>query len=521
MRCTSILMTLAMIATLAGAARAQTVSLPSAPSYPIETAKQTPAHTPRAQKPAVAPTAPEHTATAAQPKRAKPVANIPLPPPAPQPKTAKIAPTKITPVQTAQAQPAPTQTANTQAAAATPTTDPLASIPAEERLKIRQQLFWSGDYGDATDGDDPTTAAIKKFQKRNKTKITGTLTDEQRAELVAAADRHADEFGWRVVLDPATGIRIGLPTKLVPNAHDAAHGTRWSSAHNEVSVETFRVKDANLAALYEQERKKAKRSIERSTLDDDGFYISGMQGLKYFAVRAKRRDGEVRGFTILFDQMMEGIVAPVAVAIASAFSPFPQALAPLAALENKVEYGTGLIVSAEGHILTARKVARDCQVIVADGLGNAERVAEDEAHGLALLRVYGAGRLPVLPLPRAAPSAGDITLIGIPDPKEQNGAKQLKEIQARLTNDKAIQLHQPVPTAGFPGAAALDAQGRFIGVMETRNFVLASADPGVPPLRLVPAAAIRDFLTSQHVALPEGESGDARKAAIRVICVRK
>ena len=40
-------------------------------------------------------------------------------------------------------------------------------------------------------------------------------------------------------------------------------------------------------------------------LHDDNFFISGMQGLKMFAVRAKLRDGEMRGFTMLYDQMME------------------------------------------------------------------------------------------------------------------------------------------------------------------------------------------------------------------------
>jgi hypothetical protein len=83
-----------------------------------------------------------------------------------------------------------------------------------------------------------------------------------------------------------------------------------------------------------------------------------------------------------------------------------------------------------------------------------------------------------------------------------------------------IQLRQPVPMAGFSGAAALDAQGHFLGMMETRNFVLASADPGVPPVRLVPAAAIRAFLAKHHV-VADGKSGDARASAIRIICVRK
>ena len=244
-------------------------------------------------------------------------------------------------------------------------------------------------------------AAIKNFQKRNKAKVTGVLTPAERAALVAAAKQHEDEFGWSVVVDPATGIRIGLPTKLVPHAHDAARGTRWSSAHGEVQVETFRIKDPELklAALFEQEKKEPRRArSRRSVLHDDNFFISGMQGLKIFSVRAKLRDGEVRGFTMLYDQAMEGIVAPVMVAMASAFSPFPERSAPFAALAKSVEYGNGLVVSAQGHIVTDRKLTEGCQVIVAAGLGNADRVAEDKDNGLALLRVYGPRKLSPLAL---------------------------------------------------------------------------------------------------------------------------
>ena len=99
--------------------------------------------------------------------------------------------------------------------------------------------------------------AVKNFQKRHKSKITGLLTVEQRAALLAAGDRHERRFGWRVVTDPATGIRIGLPTKLVPNAYGAPHGTRWSATNGEVQIETFRLKqpDLKIADLYAQEKK--------------------------------------------------------------------------------------------------------------------------------------------------------------------------------------------------------------------------------------------------------------------------
>ena len=72
--------------------------------------------------------------------------------------------------------------------------------------------------------------------------------------------------------------------------------------------------------------------------------------------------------------------------------------------------------------------------------------------------------------------SGDLTLVGIPDPKEQEGRRKLTEIKARLADGSGIELRQPVPMAGFSGAAALDAQGRFLGMMEMGNAVLASIE---------------------------------------------
>ena len=80
---------------------------------------------------------------------------------------------------------------------------------------------------------------------------------------------------------------------------------------------------------------------------------------------------------------------------------------------------------------------------------------------------------------------------------------------------------QPVPLAGFAGAAALDGKGNFVGLLETRNYELASMQPSVPPLRLIGAATIRDFLARHHVPLADGKDRRAQAAAVRIICVRK
>ncbi len=417
-----------------------------------------------------------------------------------------------------------TKTVTKPEAKTVPAPDVFAGVPQDERLKIQAALLWSGDYTGAANGDDPMLAAIKNFQKRHKAKITGVLTPSERADLVAAAKAHEDEFGWNVVVDPATGIRIGLPTKLVPQARDAAHGTRWSSKHGEVKVETFRIKEAGLtlAALFEREKKEpATRKIESSALQDDGFTISGMQGLKMFAVRAKMRDGEIRGYTVLYDQMMEGIVAPVTAAMAAAFSPFPERSAPYAALTKAVEYGNGLVVSSQGHIVTDLSLSEGCQVMIASGMGAADRVAVDKNSGLALLRVYGQRKVSAVALTGDVPKTGELTLVGVPDPREQDGSRKLTEVKAKLAGGNAIELRQPVPMAGFSGAAVLDAKGRVLGMMEMGRSVLASIDAAAPPVHLIGAETIRDFLSRHHVQAAPAQTADARASVVQIICVRK
>ena len=148
----------------------------------------------------------------------------------------------------------------------------------------------------------------------------------------------------------------------------------------------------------------------------------------------------------------------------------------------------------------------------AAGFGNADQIAEDTNNGLALLRVYGARKLAPLTLAADPSRKEDVTLVGIPDPKEQNDARKLTEIKARLSGANAIELRRPVPMAGFSGAAALDAQGQFLGMMQMRNFVIASLDPVIPPVRL--------FLAAKYVATtPQRE--DVRAAVVRLICVRQ
>jgi hypothetical protein len=230
--------------------------------------------------------------------------------------------------------------------------------------------------------------------------------------------------------------------------------------------------------------------------------------------------------TVLYDQATEGTMDPVVVAMSSAFAPFSGS--GIAALtgspaRRKVEYGSGIIMTAAGHILGDRRLADGCNVIEIAGYGNAERVAEDPAAELALLRIYGAPDLVPLPFPPANEGAKgpDLILVGIADPQAQRGSNAVSTMAAHLNGDTLL----PPPPAGFDGAAAIDPQGHLFGVVVLKDGAVANAagaaSPGLATVVAVPT--LRKFLEAQSVTPASGRIGtDSAKAAlVRVICVRK
>src|SRR5271156_1514092 len=129
--------------------------------------------------------------------------------------------------------------------------------------------------------------------------------------------------GWRIIDDLVTGARLGLPSALVPKTAPARMGSRWTSRGGQIDIETFYLHEGALAALFDTEKKVRRRTVVHSTLTPDAFVMSGMQGLKRFIVRVQSSGSELRGVTILFDQAIDGVMAPIAAAMANTYQGFP------------------------------------------------------------------------------------------------------------------------------------------------------------------------------------------------------
>jgi hypothetical protein len=322
--------------------------------------------------------------------------------------------------------------------------------------------------------------------------------------------------GWRIIDDLETGAWLGLPSTLVPKTVPARMGSRWTSRQGQIDIETFRLHEGALSALFDDEKKVRHRIVEHSTLAPDSFVMSGMQGLKRFIVRVQSSGSELRGVTILFDRATEGVMAPIAATMANTYQGFPDpSAAPPPGLRRSVEYGTAIVVSAQGHLITSAQIVDGCQAITIPGFGHAERIAADKTNDIALLRVYGAQDLLPAALAGDSGTGDDLTLVGIADPLAQAGGGAVTRAPAH----RSAQGLDPAPKLGFSGAAAVDAQGRFAGMVDLSSTAVAGAG-AVSQATLIPAETLRNFLQVQNIALSTGHT-PIDQSVVRVICVRK
>ncbi|WP_316173522.1 MULTISPECIES: peptidoglycan-binding protein [unclassified Bradyrhizobium] len=403
--------------------------------------------------------------------------------------------------------------------------DTANAMSQAERLALQSDLAWVGQYNGAITGDvsERMVNAIKEYQKLVGGKPTGVLNPQERAVLADTARRKQEGVGWKLVTEPVSGARLGIPAKLVPQQTSDGTGSKWTSPTGTVQVVLSRRKEANptTAALADREKKEPGRTVDYSVVKPDFFVLSGLQNLKKFYIRGTFRGDEVRILTILYDQATENTVEPVVIAMSSAFTAFPSTLAAQPAPRRRVDYGTGIIATQDGAIIADREVTDACVAITIPGFGHAERVAEDKERGLALLRIYGARGLKPLALSGGS-AKSSVDIVGIADPQSQGGGAAISTVKAQLAGNGAGDASlAPAPGLGFSGAAALDGDGKFAGVTLLKPGVLAGTAL-IPSTQvvMVSADATRAFLAT-HGVKPDGTSLDAKAATVRVICVRK
>jgi TPR repeat protein len=151
--------------------------------------------------------------------------------------------------------------------------------------------------------------------------------------------------------------------------------------------------------------------------------------------------------------------------------------------------GSGAIVSAEGHVLTAAHVvagASSVKIFTAQGMKSATVLQTDEANDLAVLKLT-AGTYPALPVaPSRKVRLGQVVAtIGFPNieiqgfsPKVTRG--EISSLNGIGDDPRAWQISVPVQT-GNSGGPLLDENGNLVGVVVSKLGLKAAKVTGDLP----------------------------------------
>lgn len=446
----------------------------------------------------------------------------------------------------AQAQPQPA--ANPQLVAAQAAFD---ALPEVERKAIQNDLIWAGHFNGAVSGSyGPLTfRGINALKAGSRGAPDGILTPVERRALAQAAGAAREAAGFRVITDERTGIRIGIPTKLLPRREaTSTGGGRWQSEDGRVTLDTSTAPSGDtIEALFEKATSAAVpgRKITYKLLRPDFFVVTGETPSGRFYRRLSSGPGGLRGFSIGYDKALAPSIDKLVIAIASSFEPFPTGPAPatagpavanaatpgaapsvVVAARPTERFGVGLAVS-DKLVLTAAPVIDPCKSLKVSGRPARLRI-KDDSSGLALLDVDGAvaGAPPGL-RSEALGAQESVVLMAFGESGGQRTAMALPGLSVRLGAGEAV--FAPLQP-GQAGSPVFDRHGRLAALV-TANPSDKVLIAGVAPQRTYAVAAgtaMQAFLGKAGVTLQAAPSGPeistgavvekVGKAALPVAC---
>lgn len=402
------------------------------------------------------------------------------------------------------------------------------ALPPAERLAIQNDLIWAGAFNGAVSGSfGPLTfRGINTLKGAAGAAADGILTQADRRALAQRAAAGRDAVGFRLINDERTGMRIGIPTRLLPKAGATpAGGGRWQSADDRVTLDTSGGPATEPLDIQFERATTAVvpgRKITYKLLRPDFFVITGETATGKFYRRLAAGPGGLRGFSIGYDKALSAAIDPLVIAIAASFEPFPTGPAPSAgsaiasaagatqaapvstpqapAARATERYGAGIVVG-NGLVLTAIGATDPCKALRVGGRP-AKLRAKDDASRLALLEVDGiaAGTAPGL-RSEALGDQANVVLIAYGNSDGQRAAMALPGQGVRIGSGAAV--FAPLQP-GQVGSPAFDRQGRLAGLVTadpSDKFLVA----GVAPQRaytLADGAAIGPFLAKAGLTLP-------------------
>ncbi len=307
-----------------------------------------------------------------------------------------------------------------------PDPEPLDETPAEaraserlltreDRAELQEALKWAGFYGGRIDAafGRGTRGAMSRWQNAYGYEATGILTTRQRAELLAQYNAVLEGLGLELVQDEGAGIEIELPTGIIAFEKyepPFAHYTATGDIDARVLLISQTGTSDTLAGLYDiMQTLEIVPETGPRTLESDAFTLIGEDAYKISHTQAWLKDGQIKGFTLvwpagdeerrtrLLGRMQESFSRLDGVLDPAAGEGAAQSLDLVSGLEIRKPRlnRSGFFVDDSGAVVTTADVAEGCRRITIDEDHEAEVATRDEGLGIAVLR----------PLERLAPMA--------------------------------------------------------------------------------------------------------------------
>lgn len=395
-------------------------------------------------------------------------------------------------------------------------TQSFSALPEAERKAIQSDLIWTGHLNSAATGSfGPLTFRAVNGFKAGRGQPDGQLTPAERQELARLAKTARDAAGFAVITDQPTGVRIGIPQKLLPKREATpAGGSRWQSADGKITLDVSAGPATEpLQAIFERAiavNPNIQRKVTYKLLQPTFFVVAGETPTGKFFRRQALGPSGLRGFSVGYDKGVSATFDKVVTAIADSFEPFPSGAAPAptptpgapavatAPAQPVTErFGVGLVVGKE-LVLTARAAVDPCKGLKVGSRPGKLRL-QDQASGLALLDVPGLASGAVPGLRDAALAAKEAVVVLAYDATA--AARSAVALPGEVMSDAVLAPLQP----GGAGSPVFDRQGRLAGLV-TANPSDKALIAGVAPQRSYALAGV----TQLKAML---EKADAKPAA--------
>ncbi len=280
------------------------------------------------------------------------------------------------------------------------------ALSRDEKKMLQVALQAEGFYRAAIDGSfgRGTRASMSDWQAANGYDPTGVLTTGQRAALLAAFNAPLTSVGMAPVTDAKAGIALDIPAGAVSFARYEPPFAQYD-ASGDLGARVLLISQPGsqrtLYGLYD-----ILQTLEIIPLDGprkrskDSFTIEGRGNGIVSYTQAALKNGEIKGFTLVWPEDDEKRRARVLAAMQQSFTRLDGVLDPAegTGAQQSVDLvsglqvrkprvsRTGFFVDAAGNVVTTSDAVKNCTRITLDHDYRAEILSNDTANGLAVLR---------------------------------------------------------------------------------------------------------------------------------------